>query len=215
MSPEQASAHPALDARSDVYALACVLYEMLTGHPPFQGRTSQEILPRHAVDTTGRPEIPPVIEAAVLRALAKAPADRFATTSGFTDALALPSPTEARVRSFRPALVVVTGLALLVAVALLMIRPWRSDPAQPSVSPTIAVMAFSNLGGDPENEPFSDGIADELTTALGNVEGLSVRPAPRPSASRTRDCRPGKSAAASRSATWSKEPCDSRDHGGG
>ena len=179
MSPEQASAERTLDARSDVYALACVLYEMLTGHPPFHGRTTQEILARHALDPvpplrTGRPEIPPAVEAAVLKALAKTPADRFATTSGFMKALALPSEPGARGRTFRPVYAVIASLALAGAASLLLVRPWRTFGDPRPVSPTIAVLAFNNLGGDPANEPFSDGIADELTTALGKVEGLSV-----------------------------------------
>jgi TolB-like protein/tetratricopeptide (TPR) repeat protein/tRNA A-37 threonylcarbamoyl transferase component Bud32 len=179
MSPEQASAERAIDGRTDVYALGCVLYEMLAGHPPFLGRTSHEILARHTLDPvpplrTGRPEIPPAVEAAVVKALAKTPADRFGTTSGFMEALVLPPASGANTRSFRPVPAALAGVALLGIIAVLLFRPWRTGAGATTASPSIAVLAFNNLGGDPANEPFSDGIADELTTALGKVEGLSV-----------------------------------------
>src|SRR5213082_4022953 len=82
MSPEQAMAQQHVDGRADTYALGCVLYEMLAGHPPFLGTTAQEILARHSLDAvpplrTIRPELPPALEHAVRKALAKAPADRW------------------------------------------------------------------------------------------------------------------------------------------
>jgi DNA-binding SARP family transcriptional activator len=92
MSPEQASASPDIDGRSDIYSLGIVLYEMLAGEPPFSGRTPQAILARHAVDPvpslrTIRPEVPAAIEAAIARALAKTPANRFKTSAEFGAAL--------------------------------------------------------------------------------------------------------------------------------
>src|SRR3989440_387937 len=81
MSPEQAMAQQHIDGRADIYALGCVLYEMLAGHPPFLGTTAQEILARHTLDPvpplrTSRRAVPPAVEPAVLRALAKSPAAR-------------------------------------------------------------------------------------------------------------------------------------------
>ena len=82
MSPEQASGGQ-LDARSDIYALACVLYEMLAGHPPFLAATAQEVMARHVTDPppplrTIRPDLPAAAEQVITRALAKVPAGSFA-----------------------------------------------------------------------------------------------------------------------------------------
>ena len=96
MSPEQAMGEREITARSDVYALGCVLYEMLTGDPPFTGSTAQAIVARVVTEnprsmTSQRHTIPPQVEAAVLTALEKLPADRFATAAEFAAALADPN----------------------------------------------------------------------------------------------------------------------------
>src|SRR6184192_3915684 len=177
MSPEQAMAEPRIDGRADTYALGCVLYEMLAGHPPFLGTTAQEILARHTLDPvpplrTIRRELPEAIEHAVRKALAKAPADRWRSPAAFSEALgravAPPSVTRRAARSL--GLVAVGVAALVAGYVVLTRRPGSS--AQPSQS--IAVLPFQNVGGDVNNEPFSDGMTDEITTALGKVEGLRV-----------------------------------------
>jgi serine/threonine-protein kinase len=91
MSPEQARGGE-LDGRTDTYSLACVTYEMAGGHPPFIAASPQEMLARHAADPVpslraARPDVPPAFERAVMRALAKKPADRFDTTVQFAEAL--------------------------------------------------------------------------------------------------------------------------------
>lgn len=88
MSPEQASGAAELDARSDIYSLGCVVYEMLVGQPPFTGRTAQTIMARHAREPAPRvrvlrPELPPCVEAALLGALAKQPEERPASAGRF------------------------------------------------------------------------------------------------------------------------------------
>jgi len=95
MAPEQAMGEKEITPKADVYALGCVLYEMLTGEPPFTGATAQAIIARVMTEeprslTLQRKSIPPHVEAAVEHALAKLPADRFATAAEFSEALAHP-----------------------------------------------------------------------------------------------------------------------------
>ena len=186
MSPEQAMATPQIDGRSDQYSLACVLYEMLTGAPPFSGPNAQALLARHTLDPvpplrTLRATVPRGLENAVLRALAKLPADRYPTMAAFQEALTAGAASDAptatglppRARAeWRVGRRSVIGLALsAVAVAALIVGyPLVVGTAHPS----IAVLAFTN-GGDSTNEPFTEGISDEITTALGKVEGLRVQ----------------------------------------
>ncbi len=92
MSPEQVAGERELDARSDIYSLACVLYEMLAGYPPFTASTAQAVLARHVTDpvppiTTVRSSVPAATVAALNKALEKAPADRFDTAKAFAEGL--------------------------------------------------------------------------------------------------------------------------------
>ena len=92
MSPEQASAAPDVDGRSDIYSLGCVLYEMLTGAQPFSGSSPTALVARHVLDpvppiSTVRRSVPRPVEDVVYRALSKSPADRFATAAEFANAL--------------------------------------------------------------------------------------------------------------------------------
>ena len=96
MSPEQAAGSGDLDGRSDVYALGCVLYEMLAGEPPFTGPTVESLVHQHLaveppVVTAIRPTVPAHIATALHRTLAKAPADRFQSAAAFAGAIAPPT----------------------------------------------------------------------------------------------------------------------------
>jgi len=141
MSPEQATAHREVDGRSDLYSLACVVYEMLAGEPPFTAPSAQAVMARHVADTvpslrTMRDGIPESVERAVSRAMAKAPADRFGTAREFAQALDAPGVT----------------------------APERS----------VAVLPFANLSQGPEDDYFSDGMTEEIITALSGVKALHV-----------------------------------------
>jgi tRNA A-37 threonylcarbamoyl transferase component Bud32/tetratricopeptide (TPR) repeat protein len=99
MSPEQASGDKAVDARSDQYSLACVVYEMLAGVPPFIGASAQAVIAQRFARSPlplshYRPAVPAQVEAAVARALSMTPADRYATTAAFVSALGRPVTAE-------------------------------------------------------------------------------------------------------------------------
>ncbi|HEX2636147.1 MAG TPA: serine/threonine-protein kinase, partial [Gemmatimonadales bacterium] len=127
MSPEQAGGSRELDGRSDLYAVGCVVYEMLAGQPPFVGVTAQQLLARHAMDPvpplrTVRAAVPEGIEQAVLRALSKVPADRFGTAAEFAQALAAPRDTAAvstsrPLRPGRPRTIALAAAALGLSLA--------------------------------------------------------------------------------------------------
>ncbi len=92
MSPEQGAARKDLSGRADLYSLACVLYEMLAGHPPFVGATTQEILGRHALDPVprlkaARSDVSPELENAILKGMEKQPKARFVGAAQFVEAL--------------------------------------------------------------------------------------------------------------------------------
>ncbi|UCG88377.1 MAG: protein kinase, partial [Gemmatimonadota bacterium] len=98
MSPEQATAERELDGRSDLYSLGCVLYEMLAGEPPYTGHTAQAIIAKALVDPVPsvsrlRDAVPEGIDSALKRALAKVPADRFASAAAFVEVLSQPAVT--------------------------------------------------------------------------------------------------------------------------
>jgi serine/threonine-protein kinase len=129
MSPEQSSGAPDVDGRSDIYSLGCVLYELLTGDPPFTASTPSALMARH-VSTKPlpirpfRPSVPAGVEWAVVRALEKLPADRYQKAEEFDAALA------AAVQPPRPAAWTrwVTASALIVASALLVLLLSRVLP---------------------------------------------------------------------------------------
>ena len=181
MSPEQATASQSLDGRSDIYSLGCVLYEMLSGDPPFTGEAGQEILSRHVVEAVVpprklRPEIPAAVEAAILVALEKRPADRFATMEEFAEALTTPDEAPAlRARRWRARAKagrwILAGSLLVLLGSLPACRPAaRGDSSRPS----LAVLPFINVGGDTATSYLAEGMTEELINALAQVEGLNV-----------------------------------------
>src|SRR5947208_558074 len=179
MSPEQATGAMQLDGRSDVYSRGGALYDMLAGDAQVLGTTAQEILARHSLDPvpplrTIRPELPQAVELAVRKALAKSPADRWRSPAALSEALAQAVGRRSLPRrAARSIGLVAVGASLLAAgYALFARRPVAGPSGEAAHS--IAVLPFVNIGADPVNEPFSDGMAEELMTALARIDGLRV-----------------------------------------
>lgn len=183
MSPEQASGAASLDSRVDVYALGCVLYEMLAGQPPFTGPTPQAVMARHLTDEappirTVRPSVSPGIEAAIRKAMAKVPADRFETVRGLAEALAAPEapgPARRALRSWvaaRRRSLATAMLAVLVLSAAAIVLATRS-PGGSSERIRLVVLPFRNLGS-PADEYFTEGITEEITGRLSSIARLGV-----------------------------------------
>jgi serine/threonine-protein kinase len=195
MSPEQAMGEREITARSDVYALGCVLYEMLTGDPPFTGSTAQAIVAR-VVTETPRPmvpqrgTIPAHVEAAVLTSLQKLPADRFKTAAEFAEALADRQYTSAATVVTPSAGVSRSRLATIVpwavaAVALMAglgigakvlarpetMRPLRLSIPVPSESPPVAL----RLSPDGGTLAYVNGQGDRLAIYTRPLDGLQAR----------------------------------------
>ncbi|HEU5185673.1 MAG TPA: protein kinase [Gemmatimonadaceae bacterium] len=151
VSPEQASGERDIDGRSDLYSLACVLYEMLAGEPPFTGATAHEVIAKRFVGSFTalrviRPDVPAEVADAVARALAPAPSDRFSSAAAFAEALT-------------------TGVS---------IEHGGLGREHAATSRFVAVLPFDNLTSDPENEYFSDGITDDIIAQLSKIAGLRV-----------------------------------------
>jgi serine/threonine protein kinase/tetratricopeptide (TPR) repeat protein len=192
MSPEQAAGDEALTGASDQYALAAVVYEALSGQPPFVGPNARAILARKLTTTAPslrslRPDVPAAVEQVLLRAMARQPADRYQSLEAFaralTDTGVSTAITPSGLRSVAPVpprrpratrLFAVGVLLLAGAVGWWGLATRRStDPAADSGTPVLAVLPFKNLGA-PADQYFADGLTEELTSRLASLSGLRV-----------------------------------------
>ena len=144
MSPEQSAGHAGVDARSDLFSLGCVVYEMIAGEPPrfWIGADSVRggrILEAPTEARARLDALPPGFEAALARALAPSPEDRFATAAEFAAALAR-----------------------------------EGAGASPGNERSVAVLPFVNLSDDPESGWLGDGLSEEITYSLSRVSALRV-----------------------------------------
>ena len=181
MSPEQAAGQGDLDGRADLYSLGCVLYEMLSGAPPHTGPTPQAILASRFRDPVPpmrgqRPEIPPSVEAVVLRTLATAPEQRFASGAALVQGLeGAMARSGSRPRGMRAAaFVVVLCLAAVGVFAWSRQRTAVPTPARPTLATlSLAVLPFQNLGAA-QDEYFAAGVTDDVRGRLASLPGVRV-----------------------------------------
>jgi eukaryotic-like serine/threonine-protein kinase len=189
MSPEQATADPQTDFRTDLYSVGALAYEMLTGQLVFSARSPQAMYAAHAIERPEpidkrRPSVPPALSSLVMRALEKHAADRpqsagemladleaAVTPTGFTPAT--------RRRGWRNP-VIISSVVTVAALLVLFLGRGRieSGLGGPSKGPgpinTIAVLPFANTGGNPQDEYFSDGMTEELARALSMMPHIHV-----------------------------------------
>jgi TolB-like protein len=181
MSPEQAAGERVIDARTDMYSLATVLYEMLAGEPPFTGPNPQTIRAKMLSGPPpsvrrARPALGPKLDAAIDKALAPSPADRYTSVAEFARTLTTAEmatqgallPHSARRRE--------QVLAVAVAAALVLgaFGIWyRTRPPAVVGNTALAVLPFEN-DGDSSNAYFADGITDEIRGKLTALPALHV-----------------------------------------
>ncbi len=230
-SPEQCQEHGEIDGRSDLYALGCILWEMLLGTPPFGARTHRELLNQHVGQGAPLEQIahlPETVQAVLTRLLEKDPARRFPDADAVDKALercwerlargedridglaqttrqaavACDSPdaavsdnktTPSSRRATMTTVTAICGLVILLGGAIWFLR--RESPAPPqAVAPpaaqpvaatvpipaaaplrkAIAVLPFSNLSSDKDNEYFADGIHEDVLSNLSKIRDLRV-----------------------------------------
>jgi len=156
MSPEQVDGSEYLDGRSDIYSLGAVLFEMLTGEPPFRGSTVTAIIANRLTSPSPsarafRELVPEAVDSAVKKAMANLPADRFTSATQFAEAIGTAATT-----------------AIAVGAAQAIAQEVASGPK------AVAVLPFENMSTDPENEYFSDGITDDIIAQLSKISALKV-----------------------------------------
>jgi serine/threonine-protein kinase len=198
MSPEQSTGSRDVDARTDIYALGAVVFEMLTGVPPFRASSFAGIVTQHLQApvpsaTELRPELAPAVDDVLRTALAKDPTHRFTTMREFAKALveALDAPTASGpivasppskpIAVARPggdrrraSIAILAAAVIGTAAILLLTTPFESRLG--AEVPSIAVLPFTNMSESRENEYFSDGITEELTGALAQLGHFRVVP---------------------------------------
>jgi eukaryotic-like serine/threonine-protein kinase len=193
MAPEQAAGDPSTDHRADIYAFGIMAYEMLAGHAPFAGRSTQAILAAHAVETPPsiaslRPATPPRLAELVMRSIAKRPGDRPQSASQIAEELdAVATPLEATVsgrlhagaiappRRSRRWMLAVVGIVTAGAIGAVVYWRVRAGAGNDTAIRSIAVLPFENKSGDTAFDYLQDGITDHVRDALNAIPELTVK----------------------------------------
>ena len=181
MSPEQLMGDRQLDGRSDIYSLGCVLYEMLTGKPPFAGKEGfvkrfTEPPPR---PSSVRKEVPLWLDEIVVKTMARDPDERFGRANDLVRALSDrpsmdPRPVTASTAGrTRPGRRKTDSQALLEPIAY-PVKPAVANQVRETEQPSIGVLPFANMSENRDNEYFSDGITEEILNALSRIPTLKV-----------------------------------------
>ena len=186
MSPEQGQGHGKVDARSDIYSLGCVLYEMIAGEPPFDGPTAHVIIARHQHEaprslTMTRSTVPASVEFAIESALAKVPADRPETAERFVEMLDEPPPTrKMKVLWGKGRLV---GSFLIVTAAIVLAVLASTTLNNPDVTPwldgrpaSVVVIPYHTSTTSQREQALADELADDITRELNNWDSIRAVP---------------------------------------
>ena len=194
MPPEQSAGTGKVDRRSDIYSLACVLYETLAGQPPFTGPTAQAIMARHSLDAVPRLKvvrdaIPDDVEVVIERALEKVPADRYQTAVQFRDALnsastgavsritAAGRPSRIRQRTRRVGLASAgVGVVVLAAAAWFLFGRGSGDGSDTGglAQNRVAVLYFNDDSRDSSLGYLADGLTEALIDQLSGIRAIDV-----------------------------------------
>ena len=181
MSPEQAGGEREIDARTDVYSLGAVVYEMLAGQPPYTGATAGAILSRKAMEPVPslrvvRETVPATVEQAVTKALAKTPADRFGSAQQFAEALEKQVLKSEERRGKAASLFAIPyslglGLLAVAAVAAFLLIANGGGAGRPRIE-SLAVLPLENHSGDAQQDYLAAGMHEALILDLGRLSGL-------------------------------------------
>ncbi len=194
MSPEQASADPSVDHRADIYSFGVLAYELLTGQPPFVGRTPQNLLAAHVTEVPEainkrRASLPPALAALVMRCLEKRPADRPQNASEVVHALDDITTPSGGLTPTGTHPLAATGATsgsshrgsrrwgvIFAMIVVVVIVSWFVFTRMGSVARvrSIAVLP-TDVGADTAHAFLADGLSSDLTTKLSKIPGLSVR----------------------------------------
>jgi serine/threonine protein kinase/TPR repeat protein len=191
MSPEQLSGSK-IDSRTDIFSFGCILYEMISGTHPFLRKTFMETVAAILKDEPAKPsasgsDTPPPLERMLFRCLNKNPEERYHSAKDLAydlaslrndfvspSSIATPTVIPSKKRSAWPMMIAALLLILAILAAVFLMRQKQPASVSKKIERSIAVLPFSNMNADKEDEYFSDGITEDIITHLSKVGDLKV-----------------------------------------